>query len=106
MKGSIFVFKRAFEQHIRKITVETLGPINAAKLTEIDFIKLLATPSCPARKEWQKRVQALKWGLRLTPFERRQALAYWNAAGELVPQELRFPSDNPNRKGRQHEATA
>jgi hypothetical protein len=94
-EGSIFVFKRAFEQHIRKITKDALGVHRASKLTEIEFIRLLAQPQCDACEEWKQILLCLRWGLKLTPFKRKQALAYWNAAGQLVSLDLRFPSDQP-----------
>ena len=81
--------KQSFESHIRALRRPDIGD-DADTLTEEDFVSDLAEPGWPDFCRWLEIWDGLQKGGELTPRQREQALAYWEAGEDYPPDDMRL----------------
>lgn len=87
--------KAEFEQHFRELRRPDVGD-DADELTELDMVTELAEDGWPDACGWMQIFSRIHNGGELTPCEREQALAYWNAGEDLPANDMRLPPCGPN----------
>lgn len=87
--AAVVTSKSSFETYIRELRRSDIGD-DADTLTEEDFVTDLAEPAWPDFCRWQEILGELIKGGELTPRQRTQALAYWEAGEEYPPDDMRL----------------
>jgi hypothetical protein len=86
--------KSEFEQHFREMRRSDVGD-EADGYTELDMVTDLCEDGWPDACGWMQIFMRIHDGGELTPREREQALAYWNAGEELPADDMRLPPCGP-----------
>jgi hypothetical protein len=86
--------KAAFEEHFRELRRPDVGD-EANELTELDMVTELTEDGWPDACGWMQIFMRIHDGGELTPREREQALAYWEAGEELPDEAMRLPPCGP-----------
>lgn len=81
--------KASFEAYIREMRRPEIGD-DADEWTEANLLCDLAEPGWPDSCRWSELWHAVDTGAELTPRQRMQALAYWEAGEDYPPDDMRL----------------
>ncbi len=87
--------KLAFEEHFRDLRRPDVGD-EANGYSELDMVIDLSEDGWPDACGWRTILSRIHDGGEMTPREREQALAYWQAGEELPAEDMRLPPCGPD----------
>lgn len=93
--------KSSFEEYFRELRRPDVGD-EANELTELDMVTELTEDGWPDACGWMQIFMRIHDGGELTPREREQALAYWEAGEELPDEAMRLPPCGPHCLSSEH----